>query len=54
MKIDELTLITVIGNLLLQPILQYLLNSRCSHVDCLCVSCDREVLNKTNEQENDV
>ena len=46
MQTAEITLITVIANLILQPLLQYLLHSRCSEVDICCIHCRREVLDE--------
>ena len=34
--IQMITLITVIGNLLLQPLLQYMLQSKCDKISCCC------------------
>lgn len=49
METTEITLITVIANLLLQPVITYLLNSRCTKIKCCCglVDIDR----KLNEVE---
>lgn len=44
MQTEEITLITVIANLILQPMLSYLLHSRCSEVDICCIHCKRKVL----------
>ena len=49
----DTTLIEVIANLLLQPLLQYLLHSRCTRVELCCVKCDRTVLEKNKELNND-
>ena len=46
METTEITLIAVIANLILQPLLQYLLHSRCSEVDICCINCKREVLDE--------
>ena len=45
METNSIILITVIANLLVQPIIQYLLHSRCSKVKCCwgCVDLDRLV-----------
>ena len=51
MQTNEITLITVIANLILQPLLQYLLHSRCSQVDICCIHCTRDVLNDKKETE---
>lgn len=43
METTDYTLITVIANLILQPILQYLLHSRCSKIDLCCLHCERQI-----------
>ena len=49
----DTTLYVVIANLLLQPLLQYLLHSRCARVEMCCIKCDRTVLEKNkNKDEN--
>jgi len=50
MQTEDTTLIVVIANLILQPLLQYLLHSRCSRIKCCGIECDREVLK--NKEEN--
>ena len=54
METNEITLITVIANLILQPLLQYLLHSRCSEVDICCIHCKREVLEESRIKEDAV
>jgi len=36
MQTDTVILITVIANLIIQPIIQYMLHSRCSTIKCCC------------------
>ena len=43
----DTTLYVVVANLLLSPLLHYLLHSRCTHVEMCCLKCDRTVLEKT-------
>ena len=52
METETVILITVIGNLLLQPIIQYLLHSRCSKVRCCfgLVDLERSVLDDQNDE----
>jgi hypothetical protein len=46
-------LIVVISNMLITPIIQYLLSSRCSEVDCLCIKCKRDVVDiNSNDIQN--
>ena len=49
----DTTLIVVVGNLILQPLLQYLPHSRCTHVEMCCLKCNRSVLDKQKEQEGE-
>ena len=49
----DTTLIVVVGNLILQPLLQYLPHSRCTHVEMCCLKCNRTVLDKQKEQEGE-
>jgi len=45
METDTVILITVIANLIVQPIIQYMLHSRCSIIRCCCglIDIKREV-----------
>ena len=55
--IMEIVLIVLIANTLLQPILTYMINSRCTRIKCGCIEIDREVLpieKKEKENENDI
>ena len=40
----DTTLYAVVANLLLQPLLQYLLHSRCTHAELCCIKCERTLL----------
>ena len=51
METQDTTLIVVIANLIIQPLLQYLLHSRCSHIKMCCIECDREILKAKEETE---
>ena len=51
MQTEDTTLIVVIANLIIQPLLQYLLHSRCSRIKCCGIECDREVLKSKEEIE---
>jgi len=53
----EIVLIVIIANTLLQPILTYMINSRCTRIKCGCIEIDRELMpiknkNKKNNIEN--
>ena len=52
METQDTTLIVVIANLILQPLLQYLLHSRCSKIKCCGIECEREVLKNKEELED--
>jgi len=59
---ETIILIAVMSNMILTPVIQYLLSSRCSEVDCLCIKCKRQPiemnitdvkgLSKNNENNN--
>ena len=50
---ESVILITVIASALLNPFLNYLVNSRCSKIKCCCIECNREVLTELqNLEEN--
>ena len=49
---ESIILITVIASALLNPFLNYLVNSRCSKIKCCCMECDREVLNELQDLTN--
>jgi len=51
MQTQDITLVTVIANLILTPIIQYMLHSRCSHIECCCMKCDREILHSKEEHD---
>ena len=40
---ESVILITVIASALLTPFLNYLMHSRCSHINCWGIECTREV-----------
>jgi len=54
----ETVLIVLIANTLLQPILTYMINSRCVRIKCGCIEIDRELMpiennnNNNNKNEN--
>tara|TARA_R100001463_G_scaffold121875_1_gene178219 strand:- start:768 stop:944 length:177 start_codon:yes stop_codon:yes gene_type:complete len=52
MQTEDTTLIVVIANLILQPLLQYLLHSRCTRIKCCGIECDREILKNKEELED--
>lgn len=55
METDTIILITVIGNLLLQPVIQYLLHSRCSKVKCCygLIDLERSVLEDKDKDDDE-
>ena len=51
MSNDSVILITIIASALLNPLLNYLIHSRCSRIKCGCIECDRDVLDIENPKE---
>jgi len=41
---ETIILIAVISNMILTPMIQYMLSSRCSEIDCCCIKCKRQVI----------
>lgn len=41
---ETIILIAVLSNMVLTPVIQYLLSSRCYEVDCCCIKCKRNPL----------
>ncbi len=41
---ESIILILVISNMIITPLFQYLLSSRCSEIDCFCIKCKRDVV----------
>lgn len=54
MNTVDIILITSVSNLILQPLLQYMLHSRCSRIEICCIKCDRDVLPPENIKEKDL
>jgi len=51
-NIQMITLLTVIGNLILNPILQYMLHSRCDKIKCCgCLDIHRIVDTETGTND---
>jgi len=48
---ESVILITVIASALLNPLLSYLIHSRCNHIECCCIKCDREILDENEKKE---
>ena len=48
----DVVLITTISNLILQPVLQYIIHSRCSKIKMGCLECEREILKSKEELNN--
>jgi len=51
---ETIILIVVISNMIITPIIQYILSSRCSEIDCLCIKCKREVININSKDIIDI
>lgn len=52
MQTEDITLVTVVANLILTPIIQYMLHSRCTKISCCCINCEREVLHAKDEMKD--
>tara|TARA_Y100001937_G_C7106188_1_gene325124 strand:- start:67 stop:261 length:195 start_codon:yes stop_codon:yes gene_type:complete len=48
---ESIILFTVIASTILNPFLNYLVNSRCSKIKCCCLECDREVFAEIQDLE---
>jgi hypothetical protein len=48
---ESIILFTVIASTILNPFLNYLVNSRCSKIKCCCLECDREVFSEIQDLE---
>ena len=48
----EVVLIVLIANTLLQPILTYMINSRCTRIKCGCIEIDRMPIENKNKKNN--
>jgi hypothetical protein len=51
---ETIILIVVISNMIITPIIQYLLSSRCSEIDCLCIKCKRDVVHINSKDIKDI
>ena len=41
---ETIILFAVLSNMLITPLIQYMLSSRCYEIDCFCIKCKREVV----------
>ena len=48
---ESIILFTIIASTILNPFLNYLVNSRCSKIKCCCLECDREVFSEIQDLE---
>ena len=53
-QVQMITLITVIANLIVQPMLQYMLSSKCDKISCCCGLVDIHRVVTTTETENNI
>ena len=51
---ETIILIAVISNMILTPMIQYMLSSRCSEIDCCCIKCKRQVIEMNIEDINTI
>ena len=52
--IQMVTLITVIANLIVTPLLQYMLQSKCDKISCCCGLIDLHRVITTSDDQNEV
>jgi len=45
-------LITVIASALINPLLSYIIHSRCTRIKTCCIECDREILEDDDNNNN--
>ena len=50
----EIVLIVIIANTLLQPILTYMINSRCTRIKCGCIEIDRMPIENKKKNKNNI
>ena len=51
---ETVILITVISSALLQPLINFLYNSRCTFIKCCCLECHRKLRDEDDEDlDND-
>lgn len=63
---ETIVLIAVLTNMVMTPIIQYILSSRCTEIDCCCMKCKRDPIemniddvkqittNKDNNKNNQI
>ena len=51
---ETILIITIVGTALLSPVLNYMYNSRCTHIDCFCVKCDRELRDEDDSEQREI
>jgi hypothetical protein len=51
METNEYTLLVVIANTIMIPLLNYLINSRCINIKCCCIECTRELIDEQHIQK---
>jgi hypothetical protein len=51
---QTIILMAVLSNMILTPIIQYVLSSRCTEIDCCCIKCKREPIEMNIEDIKDI
>ena len=51
---ETIILVAVLSNMILTPVIQYLLSSRCYEVDCCCIKCKRNPIDMDIEDVKDM
>jgi hypothetical protein len=48
---ETVILITVISSALLQPLINFLYNSRCTFIKCFCLECHRKLRDDDDDED---
>jgi len=51
---QTIILMAVLSNMILTPIIQYVLSSRCTEIECCCMKCKREPIEMNIEDVKEI
>jgi hypothetical protein len=51
---ETIILVAVLSNMILTPIIQYVLSSRCTEIECCCMKCKREPIEMNIEDVKEI
>ena len=51
---QTIILVAVLSNMIITPIIQYVLSSRCTDIQCFCIKCKREPIEMNIEDIKDI